>query len=136
MQEIAADHISSWVQAAAVGQLNHRCVRISVRIRGLGVGRINADVVTRESLDQLTLCCNGPFFDVRRQPVGVRKNKIRRCSFAVLRGPFRGADESGNHRSEGRRRVAGVFLPPILAGNWALQDQVRCSAHNHYARIK
>jgi hypothetical protein len=98
MQEIAADHISSRMHAAAVGNLNRCCVWIGVRIRRIRIGWIDADVVTRESLDQLTLCCNGPFFDVRRQPVGVRKNKIRRCSFAVLRGPFRGADESGNHR--------------------------------------
>jgi hypothetical protein len=51
MQEIAADHISRGVQAAAIGQLNHRCVRIGMRIRRVRIGRIDADVMMRESLD-------------------------------------------------------------------------------------
>jgi hypothetical protein len=120
MQEIAADHISRWMQAAAVGYLNHRCVWIGVRIRRIRVGRVDADVMTRKSLDQFALCCNHPFFDVRRQPVGVRKNKIRTCGFAVFHRPLCCADERGNHGGESGRRVTGVFLPSLLAGNRTL----------------
>src|SRR6184192_2511094 len=136
MQEIAANNISRRVQAAAVSQLNYRCIRIRVRVWRVRIGGIDADIVTRESLDQVTLRCDGPFFEVRRQPVGVRENKICSCGFAVLRGPLRCTDESGNHSGESGRRVTGVFFPSILAGDWALQDQVCGSAHNHYARTK
>src|SRR4030095_11813947 len=52
MQEIPADHISRCMQTAAICQLNHGCIRIGMRIRRVSVCRIDADVVTRESLDR------------------------------------------------------------------------------------
>ena len=60
------------MKTAAVGDLDHRCVRIGVRVRRAGVGRIDADVVTREALDQLPLRRDRPFFKVRNQPVRIR----------------------------------------------------------------
>src|SRR4029453_11010917 len=111
-------------------------VRVGGWIRGVRIGRIDSDVMMRESLDQLTICCNGPLFDVCCQPVGVRKKKIRTCCLAVFYPPLCWADEGGNHGGEGRRRVTGVFLPSVLAGNRALQDQVRGCPHDHNAWIK
>src|SRR2546430_2530153 len=40
-----------WIEPASVGELNHRRIGISVRIRRAGVARINADVVPRKTFD-------------------------------------------------------------------------------------
>src|SRR4026208_494461 len=103
MQEIAANNVSRRVQATAVGQLNHGCIRIGVRIRRVGVRRIDSDVMTRESLDQVALRSNHPFFEMRCQPVGVCENKIRTCGFAVFHRPLCCANESCNHCSKSGR---------------------------------
>ena len=55
MKEIAADDISRRMQAAAVGDLNHLCVGIGMGIRCIWIGGIDADVVARNSFDQLAL---------------------------------------------------------------------------------
>ena len=46
VKEIAADHIPRGMKAAAIGNLDHRRVRIGMRVRRVRVGRIDADVVT------------------------------------------------------------------------------------------
>src|SRR6266446_5382196 len=68
MQEISADHIPCCMQAAAVGKLNHRCIWIGVWIRRIRVRGVDPDVVARKSIDQFTLRCNRPLFNVRSQP--------------------------------------------------------------------
>src|SRR5205823_9018408 len=54
MKKVTANYVSRRMEAAAVGQLNHRCVWIGVRVRRVRVRGIDADVVTRESIDQFT----------------------------------------------------------------------------------
>jgi hypothetical protein len=51
MKEIAAHNISRGMQAAAVGDLNHRCVGVGVRVRRIRIGRIDPDVVARNALN-------------------------------------------------------------------------------------
>src|SRR5207248_5409435 len=100
MKKIAADHIPRWMQAAAVGELNHCRVWISDRVGRIGVGRINTDVMATIALDQLALCGDRPLFDVRRQPVGIRENKICDIRSAEFLCPFRSANASSNYNGE------------------------------------
>ena len=83
MQEIAADNIPRGMEAAAVGDLDHLCVGIGMRVRRIGIGGINADVMAGKTLDQLALGCNRPFFDVGGQPVRICKNEIRRFVWPI-----------------------------------------------------
>ena len=59
------------MEAAAIGNLDHRCVRIGMRVRCVRVGRIDADVVTGKTVGQLPLCSDRPFFDMGGQPVSI-----------------------------------------------------------------
>ena len=90
------------MKAAAIGDLDHRCVRIGVRIRRAGVGRIDADIVSGEALDQLALCCDRPFFNLPGEPVSIRQNEIREFCLIAFFAALRGADEAGDHRGERR----------------------------------
>src|SRR5438874_9178975 len=67
MKKVTANYVSRRMEAAAVGQLNHRCIWIGVRIRRVRVRGIDANVMTRESIDQFTPGCNSPFFNVYGQ---------------------------------------------------------------------
>ena len=66
MKEIAADNISRRMQSSPVGDLYHLCIRVGMRIRRIRIGGVNADVVARNSLHQLAVCRDCPFFNVRR----------------------------------------------------------------------
>src|SRR5438132_1822436 len=136
MKEITTDDISRGVQTAAVGDLNHRHIRVSVGIRCIWIGRSDADVMTTYSFHQLALRCDSPIFHVGRQPVGIRKNKIRDVRSAEFFGPFCGAREGGNQRGNRGRRVAGVFSPAVLSRDRSLHNQVRSGAHNHHPRME
>src|SRR4029077_6821892 len=57
-KKIPAHDIARRTQAAAVGDLNHRSVGISVRIRRVRIGWSDADVMTRKPLDQLPMRCD------------------------------------------------------------------------------
>src|SRR5437899_5702128 len=92
MKKIAAHYISRRMEAATVGDLDQRCVWIGVSIGRVSVGGINADVVTRKTRNQVTPCCDRPFFDVRCQPVSIRENKIRKCRLAAFFAVLPGAD--------------------------------------------
>ena len=98
VEEIAAHDIPRRMEAAAIGYLEQRGVRISVRVRRLRVGRIDADIVTWKTFDQLALCCDRPFFKVRGQPVGISQYEIRRVRVAEFFAERCGADETGDHR--------------------------------------
>src|SRR5437867_7756290 len=95
MKKIATHHISRRMQAAAVGELNHCRVRIGVWVWCIRVARIDSDVMTRKPFDQLALCCDCPFFDVRCQPVGIDENKICNTCF-----PYSLAHSAAQTRAE------------------------------------
>ena len=117
VKKIAADNVPRRMQAAAIGDGEHRGVGIGVRIGRLRIGGIDPDVVTRKTFDQLTARGDGPFFNMRGQPVRILQNKIRGARFAALFGELRGANQAGNDRGERRGRIAGVFLPAFLGGD-------------------
>src|SRR5256885_14816758 len=100
MKEIAADHISRRMQAAAIGDLNHGRIGIGMRIWSARVSWINADVMMRATRDQLAHRCDRPLFEVRCQPVSVSENKISQTRFAVSSSPLCRTRESGNHNSQ------------------------------------
>ena len=88
------------MEAAAVGHLDHRRVRISVRVRRARVGRIDADVVARKTFDQPALRCDRPFFEVRGQPVRIHENEIREIRLAACVAGVGDADQAGDHSRE------------------------------------
>ena len=71
LEKIAADNVPGRMKAAAVGHGEHGGVGIGVRIRRVWVRGIDANVVTRETFDQFAAGRDGPFLQVRGQPVGV-----------------------------------------------------------------
>src|SRR5229473_655965 len=102
MKKIATNHIARGMEPTAVGDLYHRRVRVSVRVRRTRVGRIDTDVMTRKASNQLALCCDRPFFNMRCQPVSIRQDEVRKLRVAMLLAALCGADETGDHRSERR----------------------------------
>ena len=74
-----------------------------MRVRRVRISRSDPDVMASNSLDQLALRCDGPLFDVRRQPVRIRENKICNIRFAEVRCPLSGADKRCDHNGESRR---------------------------------
>ena len=109
---------------------------IGVRIGRLRIRGIDPNVMAPEPFDQFTGRGDGPFFNVRRQPVGILQNKIRRARFAVLFGKLRGTNQAGDHRGERRGGIAGVFLPAFLGGYRSLPDEIGRGPQNHDARIE
>src|SRR5262249_5390716 len=78
MKEIAADNIPRGMQTAAISDLYHLRVGIGMGIGCIWIGRVNADVMPRNSCHQLAVRRDSPFFEMGRQPVGVCENEIRR----------------------------------------------------------
>ena len=76
MQKIAADNVPCLVQAAAVGNLNYRRVRVGVQVGRDGIRRIDADIMARKFFDQFSARRHRPIFDMRRQPVRISQNKF------------------------------------------------------------
>src|ERR1700747_1539310 len=102
MKKIATNHIACGMEPTPVGDIYHRCVRVSVRVGRTRVSRIDADVMTRKASNQLAVCCDRPFFNMRRQPVSIRQDEVRKLRLATLLAALRGADKTGDHRSECR----------------------------------
>src|SRR6476469_421645 len=100
MKEIAAHDISRRLQAAAVGDLNHLRVGIGMGIRCIWIAGINADVMAWNSWHQFARYRDCPFFDVRREPVGVCKNEIRTVSVTGFYAPIGGAGKRGDYHCQ------------------------------------
>src|SRR5277367_4272240 len=66
MKKIATHDVARRMKSAAIGNLNHRRIWISVRIRRFGVGRIDADIVLGQFRNQLATGSDRPLFQMRR----------------------------------------------------------------------
>ena len=71
VKKIAADNVPRRMDAAAVGDGEHRGVGIGVRIGRLRIRGIDPNVMAPEPFDQFTGGGDGPFLNVRRQPVRI-----------------------------------------------------------------
>src|SRR5712671_5751798 len=65
VKKIATHHVARGMEPAAVGDLEHRCVRIGVGVWRVRTSRIYADVMMRNALDQLARGRDRPLFEVR-----------------------------------------------------------------------
>jgi hypothetical protein len=54
VKKIAADNVSGGLHAAAIGDCEHRGVRVGVRIGRLGISGVDANVMAPEPFDQFT----------------------------------------------------------------------------------
>src|SRR6186997_1878590 len=102
MKKIAADNIPRRPEATAIGELDHRGVRIGVRVWRVRLGWIDSDVMTPEALDQLALRRDRPFFQMRGQPVSIRQEEIRKRHMAEPMGAFGDTDQAGDYRCQRR----------------------------------
>ncbi len=136
VKKIAADHVPGGLDAAAIGDCEHRGVRVGVRIGRRRISGIDANVMAPEPFDQFTGRGDSPFLKVGGQPVRIHQNKIRRARFAVLLGELGGTNQAGNHRGERRGGIARIFLPAFLGGHRSLPDEIPRGPGNHDARIE
>src|SRR3954465_13834220 len=136
MQKIATNNVPRRVKTAAIRDFDAGRIGISMRIRRERVGGIDSDIMPRKLLNQLTFCRDGPFFEMRREPIRISKNKIGQACLTSFFCARCGTNEAGNDRGESRRRVSCIFLPSLLSGNRPLKNEVSGGAQNRQGRIE
>ena len=124
LEKIPADNIPGGVLAAAVGDLDDGGVGISRPIGLLRDGGGDAHIVPRFSLHEFAAIGDRPFFEVRRKPVRIGEQEIRRDFFLSVMRKFRRADQSRDDCRQRRRRVTGIFLPAFLRGHGSIENQI------------
>ena len=100
VKKISSDDISRRMKAAAIGDLDHGCVRVRMGIRSRGIGRIDSNVMARKTRNQFAFRCDCPFFKMRNQPISVNQDEISQLNFLPFPGAFRRADESGDNSGQ------------------------------------
>src|SRR5664280_2742213 len=108
--------------ATAVSNLDDSSIWISRSIGLLRNGGGDAHIMPWFSLHEFTTISDHPGFDVRRKPVRVGEQKIRREFFLPVVRKFRRADQRRNDCREGRRRVAGILLPTFLRSHRSVEN--------------
>ena len=108
---------------AAIGDEDFPVIRRGENIRTKGIGGVDANVVTRMPGKKFAAVGHGPFLQVRGQPIGIIQNE-RRPERLPLAKEIRRANQRRDHGREGRGGVAGIFLPPFLAGDGTVKHEV------------
>ena len=93
LEKIAADNISRGMLASTVGNLNNGSVGISRSIGLFRNGGSDAHIVPGFSLHEFTSIGDHPGFEVRRKPVRVGEQNIRRDFFLSVVRKFRRAED-------------------------------------------
>jgi hypothetical protein len=127
LEEAAVDDLAGvelgLLLRASVGDADVTWLDRRIVERFAGSRRTDSHVVALDAWQQDSVVRRGPLIEVRFEPVGVRFQEVGKLVRLIGAGDVRGAEQAGDDRGEGGRRIARVLLPAFLLGDRGITDE-------------
>ena len=136
MKEFSADHVARRLLVLAVRDLQNRGIGFGHVVRSVAIGRRDPQEMLRPIGHEFAAGCDGPFFQMRRQPIRIIERELRRVFIVTRARKFRHDHQAGDDRGQRGWRIPGSFFPAFLPRLRAVSHQITRGAQDQRPRIE